>query len=118
MPSPEPLPTERVYVINELGANNGGLGEADYFFDFGNPGDEPFVADFNGNGVDSVGLHRESTGLVYYRNSLTTGIAEESFIYGDPGDKIIAGDWARFRASGSAYVPIWAGGSATSGRGR
>ena len=97
----------RVYVINELGENNGGLGAADFFFDFGNPADEPFVADFNGNGVDSVGLHRESTGLVYYRNSLTTGIAEESFIYGDPGHKIIAGDWAQKPASGQETVGIF-----------
>ena len=35
----------------------------------------------------------ESTGLVYYRNSNTTGIADNTFIYGDPGDRFVAGDW-------------------------
>ncbi len=83
----------RVYIINELGSDDGGLGAADYDFHFGNPGDKPFVGDFNGDGTDTVGLHRESTGLVYFRNSNTQGIAEFEFYFGDPGDRLIAGDW-------------------------
>jgi hypothetical protein len=83
----------RIYVINELGSGDQGLGAADFSFLFGNPGDRPFVGDFNGNGRDTVGLHRASTGLVYFRNTLTTGIADHQFIYGDPGDLLVAGDW-------------------------
>ena len=83
----------RVYIINELGENDGGLGAADYDYYFGNPGDKPFVGDFNGDGTDTVGLHRESTGLVYFRNTNTQGIAEFEFYFGDPGDRLIAGDW-------------------------
>jgi len=83
----------RFFVINDLGSNDGGLGAADYSFLFGNPGDKPFVGDFNGDGVDTVGLHRESTGLVYFRNSNKTGVADSQFIYGDPGDMLVAGDW-------------------------
>jgi len=83
----------RIYINNALGANGGGLGAADYSFDFGNPGDRPISGDFDGDGIDSVGLYRESTGFVYFRNSLTTGTAESSFFYGDPGDQIVAGDW-------------------------
>jgi hypothetical protein len=83
----------RVYVVNKLGANGGSLGAADYSFLFGNPGDTPFVGDFNGDGIDTVGLHRASSGFVYFRNSLTQGMADWSFFYGDPGDVILAGDW-------------------------
>jgi hypothetical protein len=83
----------RIFVINELGSNNAGLGAAESDFIFGNPGDKPFVGDFDGNGFDTMGLHRESTGLVYFRNTLTTGIAHSQFIYGDPGDVLVAGDW-------------------------
>ena len=83
----------RVYVINELGEDGGGLGAADYSFLFGNPGDTPFVGDFDGDGIDTVGLHRASTGFVYFRDSLTQGNADSSFFYGDPGDVILAGDW-------------------------
>jgi hypothetical protein len=81
------------YVINELGANNGGLGPADFSFIFGDPGDKPFVGDFNGDGIDTIGLHRESTGIVYFRQSNTTGIADAEFYYGNPGDRFVAGDW-------------------------
>ncbi|MGH8948385.1 MAG: TolB family protein, partial [Acidimicrobiia bacterium] len=84
---------QRFYIINELGANNGGLGAADFSFLFGNPGDKPFTGDFNGDGVDTVGLHRESTGFVYFRNTLTTGIADNEFFFGDPGDRFVSGDW-------------------------
>jgi len=83
----------RFYVINELGSNDGGLGSADYSFLFGVIGDKPFVGDFDGDGVDTVGLHRESSGLVYFRNSNSTGVADFQFIYGIPGDMLVAGDW-------------------------
>ena len=105
----------RVYVVNQLGQNGGGLGQADFSFFFGNPGDNPFVGDFNGNGQDTIGLHRSSTGFVYFRNSLTTGNASQSFFYGNPGDVILAGDWdgdlddtvAVYRpSSGKIYVNL------------
>ena len=83
----------RVYVVNRLGEDGGGLGAADFDFLFGNPGDVPFVGDFNGDGIDSIGLYRQSTGFAYFRDSLTTGVADFEFFYGDPGDVIMAGDW-------------------------
>ena len=84
---------QTIYVINQLGSNDAGLGVADYSFMFGNPGDVPFVGDFDGNGVDSIGLYRQSSGFVYFRNSLSTGNADLEFFYGNPGDVILAGDW-------------------------
>ncbi len=81
------------YVINELGANNGGLGPADFSFIFGDPGDKPFVGDFNSDGIDTIGLHRESTGIVYFRQTNTTGVADAEFFYGNPDDRFVAGDW-------------------------
>ena len=81
------------YIINKLGANDGGLGAADFSYVFGNPGDKPFVGDFDGDSTETVGLHRESTGLVYFRNSHTQGNADSQFIFGDPGDRLVAGDW-------------------------
>lgn len=83
----------RFYIINRLGENNGGLGAADFSFIFGNPGDKPFVGDFDGDGITEVGLHRESSGFVYFRLTLTQGKADFQFFYGNPGDKIVAGDW-------------------------
>jgi hypothetical protein len=43
--------------------------------------------------MDTIGLHRESTGFVYFRNSHTQGVANNSFFFGDPGDRLVAGDW-------------------------
>jgi hypothetical protein len=85
--------SQTFFIINELGANEGGLGAAELSYVFGDPGDKPFVGDFNGNGVETVGLHRESTGFVYFRNSHTQGNADAVFFFGDPGDRLIAGDW-------------------------
>ncbi len=84
---------QRFFIINKLGSKAAGLGAAEVDYLFGDPGDKPFVGDFDGDGVETVGLHRESTGLVYFRNSHTQGIADSQFIFGDPGDRFIAGDW-------------------------
>ncbi|MFQ5524603.1 MAG: glycoside hydrolase family 26 protein, partial [Acidimicrobiia bacterium] len=70
----------KFYIINKLGSNDGGLGAAEYSFFFGNPGDKPFVGDFDSDGIDTIGLHRESTGLVYFRNTNSTGVADFEFI--------------------------------------
>lgn len=81
------------FVINELGEDGGGLGPAETSYLFGNPGDKPFSGDFDGDGIDTFGLHRESTGFVYFRNSHTQGNADSQFIFGNPGDILFAGDW-------------------------
>jgi DNA-binding beta-propeller fold protein YncE len=86
----------RVFIINELGQNDGGLGAADFTYLFGNPGDKPFVGDFDIDFIDTVGLHRESTGLVYFRNSHTQGNADVQYIFGDPGDRLVAGNFSGF----------------------
>jgi hypothetical protein len=83
----------RFYIINRLGTEAAGLGAADHSYYFGNPGDKPFVGDFDDDGIDEVGLHRESTGLVYFRLSHTQGVADEQFVYGNPGDVMLAGRW-------------------------
>ncbi len=83
----------KVYVHNELGDHDQGLGPAEFSYYFGDPGDVPFAGDFDGDGVDTIGLHRDTTGLVYLRNSHTQGNADVEFIFGDPGDRFVAGDW-------------------------
>jgi hypothetical protein len=86
--------TQQFFVIDRLGSGDAGLGAATLGFVFGDPGDQPFAGDFDGDGRDTFGLHRASTGLVYYRDSLSTGVAHSSFIFGDPSDRFVAGDWS------------------------
>jgi hypothetical protein len=83
----------RVFIVNRLGAGDAGLGSADHEYFFGDPADEPFAGDFDGDGVDTIGLFRRSTGRVYLRNDHQEGAATETFIFGDPGDRPVAGDW-------------------------
>lgn len=96
----------RIYVINDLGVDGAGLGQADFSYIFGNPGDNPFVGDFDNDLIDEVGLHRESTGLVYFRNTHAQGYADSQFIFGDPGDKIVAAQWAGRGAPGPETVGL------------
>ena len=101
----------RVFITDTLGQNGGiFVAELDYYF--GNPGDKPFVGDFDGDGIETIGLHRESTGFVYFRNTHTQGVADKSFFFGNPGDRLVAGDWglvegidtpAVFRPSGTVF---------------
>jgi len=83
----------RFYITNKLGENESGLGAAEYSFLFGNMGDKPVVGDWDGDGVDEIGLHRDTTGFFYYRNTLDTGIADGEIFFGDPADRFVAGDW-------------------------
>ena len=58
---------------------------------FGNPGDVPLVGDWNGDGIDGLGVFRN--GVWYLRNALTPGGADIAFAFGNPGDVPVVGDW-------------------------
>jgi hypothetical protein len=83
----------RVYIIDELGEDGKGLGAANYFFELGDGSLQPFVGDFDGDGVDTIGFYDPSEGLVHLRNSNSAGPADVSFRYGNAGDRILVGDW-------------------------
>ena len=69
-----------------------GSGETTSFY-YGNPGDSPFVGDWDCDGYETPGLYRQSDGYVYLRNTNTQGNANLKFFFGNPGDIPIAGDW-------------------------
>ncbi len=83
----------RIYVVNALGADQQGLGEADYSFSFGDYGDVPFVGDFDGDGEDEVAVHRPSSGQVFLTWDLEAGPADAVFSFGERADVLLAGDW-------------------------
>lgn len=62
-------------------------------FTFGNPGDQRLMCDWNGDGIDTPGLYRPSSGFIYIRNSNDFGVADLEFFFGIPGDIPICGDW-------------------------
>jgi len=86
-------PSEQVFYLFTSTCTGSPMGAAQISFLFGNPGDKPVAGDWDGDGVDEIGLHRESTGLFYWRNTLDTGIADGTIFFGDPGDRFVSGDW-------------------------
>ncbi len=62
-------------------------------FYYGVPRDVPMMCDWDGDGVDTVGLYRPHSGFVYLRNSNITGFADVDFYFGNPTDQPVCGDW-------------------------
>ncbi|HSG80022.1 MAG TPA: hypothetical protein VLD62_10615 [Acidimicrobiia bacterium] len=94
----------KVYLHNTLGSGDTGLGAAELEFYWGNPGDEPFAADTDGDGIDEIGLYRRSDATVFLKWDNTPGVADDSFVYGNPADQFVGGD---FDGDGTDTVAIY-----------
>lgn len=71
-----------------------GITYSDVDLVFGSPTiDVPLCGDWNADGKSGVGVFRTTNGLVYLRNTLTTGYSDISLVYGVAGDIPIAGRW-------------------------
>ncbi len=71
-------------VENDAGLNG---------FYYGTPGDLAMACDWNGDGIDTVGLYRPTDGFLYLRNSNNQGPGEIEIFYGEPADIPVCGDW-------------------------
>jgi hypothetical protein len=71
--------------------NQNTTGFADIALNCGLPGDKPVTGDWDGDGIDTIGVYRN--GSFYLRNENTIGFAELIFALGIPGDMPIAGNW-------------------------
>lgn len=74
------------------GSSRWQLPDASAFY-YGAPGDTPLLCDWNGDGIATVGVYRESTGYLLLHDGLSTGAASYEFYYGIPGDRPLCGDW-------------------------
>ncbi len=79
--------------------NSNTPGPADVMFSFGESQPRRFVValagDWNGDGVDTVGLFRRDTNRWRLRNSNSAGQPDHRFLFGRPGstERGIVGDW-------------------------
>ncbi len=75
---------------------------------FGAPNDYPVVGDWNGDGVDDVGVWRPSTGRFYLdvdgSFTWTRGVDVITDAFGIPGDIPVAGDW---NDDGKDDIGVW-----------
>ncbi len=53
----------------------------------------PVTGDWNGDGVDTIGVYDTRFGTFYLRDSNTAGPAQYQFTMGSPGDHPLAGHW-------------------------
>lgn len=73
--------------------NANSTGTADAAFAYGLPGDIPITGDWDGDGVDTIGVFRPATAQFFLKNTNVPGFADFAFSYGAPGDIPVAGDW-------------------------
>jgi hypothetical protein len=60
-------------------------------FIYGDPGDQPIMCDWNGDGTSTAGVQRGN--VFYLRNSNNSGVADVVIPYGNVGDIAVCGDW-------------------------
>ena len=77
------------HLINEIPAFES-TAVADTTFFFGMPGDRVFTGDWDGDGIDTLGLSRN--GQVFLAGTNATGVAERVFWFGTRTDLPYAGD--------------------------
>ncbi len=74
--------------------NSNTTGNADITAYFGNGTDErPVAGDWNGDGIDTIGVYRTSTGFFLLSNSNTSPSVAYTVLFGNPGDLPFAGRW-------------------------
>lgn len=54
----------------------------------------PVVGDWDGDGIDTIGIYDRTTGVFQLRNTNTPGAADITLTLGNPGDTPLAGRWA------------------------
>ncbi len=75
---------------------------AEITVEFGLPGDLPVVGDWDGDGIDTIGVYRHGQFLL--RNSNRSGPADIVINFGEAGDLPLAGDWD---GDGQATVGVY-----------
>ncbi len=72
--------------------NSNSSGPPDIVLEFGEPGDQPVVGDWNGDGADSIGV-LSPNGVWKLRVDRSTGPPDSEFVFGQSGDTALVGDW-------------------------
>ena len=74
--------------------NSNTTGIADSTITLGGAADFPIVGDWNGDGFDTPGVYRQTTGEFFLSDSATNpAVIHYDFVLGVPGDQPIVGDW-------------------------
>lgn len=96
-------PSQSAFYLTDR-ATNGSI-FADRTLSFGTPSDVPLAGDWNFNGKHGIGVFRPSNGTTLLRNSLSTGFADYSLIYGIANDRPIGGYWVGSASTSASSAP-------------
>ncbi len=91
-PRPDTIGVYKDGVFSLRNANNSGAPDITAPFG-GDVSDLPVAGDWNGDGVDTIGIYRGSTGVYFLSDSNTTPVVSHSLVFGNPGDTPFAGKW-------------------------
>jgi Beta-propeller repeat len=83
------------FILDRSGHLSGvatGLSDLTYS-NFGQSGDIPVVADWNGSGTSKVGVFRNGSWLVDYNGDGVFNGSDRTYTYGQAGDVPVVGDW-------------------------
>ncbi len=104
-PTPPPPDTIGVYYNGVFYLrNSNSAGPADISAVFGSAAMLPVIGDWNGDGLDSIGVYDSSIGVFFLSNSNTTPAVNYNFVLGNPGDTPIAGKWDNTMSADGAGV--------------
>jgi hypothetical protein len=85
--------TGQWFLTNSKNVNNSSPAADVPVFTFGAAGDLPLAGDWDGDGIDTIGVFRPSINTFLLRNSNTGGAPDISFQFGIAEDLPLAGDW-------------------------
>ena len=85
--------TSQWFLTNSKNVNNSSPAADVPVFTFGSAGDLPLAGDWDGDGIDTIGVFRPSINTFFLRNSNSGGAADISFAFGIAEDLPLAGDW-------------------------
>jgi hypothetical protein len=91
-PRPDTVGVYKSGVFYLRNSNSTGIADITAYFG-GAVSDLPVVGDWNGDGVDSIGVYRSNTGFFFLSDSNTAPAVNYTVLFGNPGDTPFAGRW-------------------------
>jgi hypothetical protein len=81
------------FVLSNFPVPSSVVPKTEIQFFFGKEGDLPIAGDWDGDGLDTVGVYRPSTSEFFLVNDFSENPVVTTFVFGVPGDLPLAGDW-------------------------
>lgn len=74
-------------------SNNPAQAGADVAIVYGDSNYDPVIGDWNGDGLDTIGVFSKVDGTFHLRDANSSGAPDHVFLFGNPNDKPLSGRW-------------------------